>query len=264
MSLVKRFYADKADCLVYDSREAMGAAAADLVERQILELLAEQDEVNLMFSIGQSQFTMFDVLFAKAAIDWRRINIMHVDEKLTLSAESPLSGQARLKKFIDRLPYKAAYFFDGVAPDAEAECLRYTAILREHPIDIVFLGIGDDGHLAFCEPGHARFDEPAVCSVIPLNELTKLQNLRSGSYARIEDVPGEGYTVNLPALMAAKYKIVCSPFKEKADASYHVIFGPVSEDYPASIMRRHENVFAFFDPDSAAKFPGMNWDVVKS
>lgn len=264
MSLVKRFYADRCDCLVYDSRVAMGAAAADLAERIILDLLGKQEEVNLMLSIGQSQFTMFDVLFAKATIDWRRINILHVDEKLTLEAENPLSGQARLKHFIDRLPYKAAYFFDGVAEDAAKECERYAKVIEEHPIDIVFLGIGDDGHLAFCEPGHAKFDDAEVCKVFPLDEKTKLQNLRGGGYARIEDVPGEGYTITLPALMAAKYKIVCSPFKEKAQAAYNVIFQPVSETYPASIMRMHENVYAFFDPDSAALFPDMAWKVTKS
>ncbi len=263
MSLIKRFYADLMDCSVYDSRVAMGQAAADLTERLILALQSSQEEINLMMSIGESQVTMFDALFAKPSIDWRKINIFHVDEKLTLAEDNPLSGQARLRKFIDRVPYKAGYFFNGVAENPQTECGRYAALIEEHPIDIAFVGIGDDGHLAFCEPGWAKFEDLAVCGIAPLNVLTKLQNLRSGAYASIDDVPGEGYTVTLPALMKAKYKISCSPFKEKAEAAYHVVFDPVSEQYPASIMRRSEHVYAFFDPYSAQLFPGIDWNLVR-
>ena len=263
MSLVKRFYADLMDCSVYDSRTTMGQAAADLTEKLILSLENCQEEVNLMISIGESQVTMFDALFAKPTINWEKINIFHVDEKLTLAGDNPLSGQARLRKFIDRVPYQAGYFFNGVAENPQAECDRYASLIEEHPIDIAFVGIGDDGHLAFCEPGWARFDDSAICGIAPLNVLTKLQNLRSGSYACIDDVPGEGYTVTLPALMRAKYKISCSPFKEKAEAAYHVVFDPVCEQYPASIMRKTANVYAFFDPYSAQLFPDMDWNLVR-
>lgn len=263
MSLVKRFYVDQADCSVYDTRAAMGQAAADLAERIILNLQEDQEEVNLLMSIGQSQFTLFDALFSKAAIDWSRINVFHVDEKVGQAASNPLSGQARLRKFIDRVPYKAGYFFNGTAADKEAECRRYATLLEEHPIDITFIGIGDDGHLAFCEPHWAKFHEPNICGIAPLNELTKLQNWRSGAYASLDDIPNEGFTVTLTGLMRAKYKISCSPFKEKANAAYHVLFDPVSEEYPASILRKNENVYMFFDAYSAQLFPNLDWNVVR-
>lgn len=264
MSLVKRFFADLMDCSIYDSRESMGQAAADLTEKIILSLQTTQEEINLMMSIGESQITMFDALFSKPAINWRKINIFHVDEKISLAGDNPLSGQARLRKFIDRVPYKAGYFFNGIAENPQLECERYASLIKKHPLDIVFVGIGDDGHLAFCEPGWAKFDDPCICGVAPLNELTKLQNLRSGAYARIEDVPNNGYTVTLPALMQAKFKISCSPFKEKAEAAYHVVFDSVSEQYPASIMRKSTNVYAFFDPYSAQLFPNIDWNLKKA
>lgn len=263
MSLVKRFYINKADCSVYDSRWAMGKAAAELTASIIVKLQQEQDEVNLLMSVGQSQHTMLDALFGYAAIDWRKVNIFHVDEKLTLAGDNPLSGQQRLLKFMKRVPFKAGYFFNALAEDQDAECARYAKLLDEHPIDIVFIGIGDDGHLAFCEPGWAKFDDPRAVAIAPLNELTLLQNLRAGSYARIEDVPKEGYTVTLPTLMKAKYKISCSPFKEKANACYHVLFDPISENYPASILRTTENAHLFFDPYSAQYFPDIDWNLVR-
>ena len=98
MSLVKRFYINKADCSVYDSRWAMGKAAAELTASIIVKLQQEQDEVNLLMSVGQSQHTMLDALLGYAAIDWRKVNIFHVDEKLTLAGDNPLSGQQRLSK----------------------------------------------------------------------------------------------------------------------------------------------------------------------
>lgn len=263
MSLVKRFYADKASCSVYDSRQAMGQAAAELTASILVKLQQEQEEINLLMSVGQSQHTMLDALLGFAAIDWRKVNLFHVDEKLTLAGDNPLSGQQRLLQFMKRVPFRAGYFFNALAEDPQAECARYAGLLEQHPIDIAFIGIGDDGHLAFCEPGWAKFDDPRTAAIAPLNELTKLQNLRSGSYARLEDVPSEGYTVTLPTLMKARYKISCSPFKEKANACYHVLFDPVSEAYPASILRTTENAYLFFDPYSAQLFPGIDWNLIR-
>lgn len=263
MALIKRFYAGKADCLVYDTREAMGIAAGQLAGRLIVEMQKTRDDITLMLSAAPSQQAMLDELFANACIDWRKITVFHVDEKLTQAADNPLSSQSRIRKMISRLPYKQAFFFDGVAPDPEAECQRYGELIKQHPIDIVFLGIGDDGHLAFCEPGWARFDDPNLCGVCPLDDSTKMQNVRGGSYKSIEDVPSHGYTVTLTGLMTARYKIISSPFTTKADACYHVLFDSISEKYPASVMRLWDNVYSFHNRDSAAKFPNIDWSAEK-
>ena len=254
MGLLKTTYANKLKVLVYESRDEMGAAAGKDAAEYLRELLAKKEEVNVIFAAAPSQNETLDALVASEDIDWSRVNAFHMDEYLGLSPEAPQGfGNFLTEHLFSRVPFKNVYRINPAAKSAEEECARYTELLKANPVDMVCLGIGENAHLAFNDPGRAKFDDEAWVKVVELDETCRMQQVHDGCFASIDEGPTHALTLTIPTLMRAEHLVCTVPALSKQEAVALTVNGEITEDVPATIMKKHKNAIMYCDADSAAK-----------
>lgn len=254
MGLLKSFYREKLRIHILETREEMGALAAKDIGGAIVELQQIKEEVNIIFAAAPSQNEVLACLTENADIDWRKINGFHMDEYMGLDSGAPqLFGNFLKVRLFDRVPFKAVYYINGSAQDIEGECERYAGLLREHPPDIVCLGIGENGHIAFNDPGAADFGDKRIVKRVRLDEACRRQQVNDGCFRQISDVPEEAMTLTVPALMSGGRLFCTVPAITKADAVWAMINGSISEKCPASVLRMHENAVLYCDKDSGSR-----------
>lgn len=252
MDIIKEMTVDKLKVKVYSSREEMGKGSAADAGSKIKELLNEKDEINMLFAAAPSQSDFIASLLADKDIDWTRINAFHMDEYIGLSDDAPQRFGNFLKENIfSKVPFKSIHYIKGNAEDPEAECERYANLLKENPIDIACMGIGENGHIAFNDPHVAFFDDEKWVKIVDLDMQCRTQQVNDGCFANIDDVPTHAITLTIPALVAADYAYCIVPAPTKANAVRDTVEGPITEDCPATILRRHDRAILYTDPDSA-------------
>lgn len=252
MSIIKEMTVDKLKVKVYSSRDEMGKGAAADVTNKIKELLAEKDEINMLFAAAPSQNEFIASLLADKDIDWTKINAFHMDEYIGLSDDAPQRfGNFLKERIFSKVPFKSVHYINGGAKDVDAECERYTQLLKQNPIDIVCMGIGENGHIAFNDPHVAFFDDEKWVKVVDLDMKCRTQQVNDGCFANIDEVPTHAITLTIPALVATEYAYCIVPAPTKAEAVKNTVEGPITEDCPASILRKHDNAILYTDPDSA-------------
>jgi glucosamine-6-phosphate deaminase len=143
------------------------------------------------------------------------------------------------------------HLIEGDAPSATAEIARYTALLSAGPLDLAFVGFGENGHIAFNDPPVADFDDPAMLKVVTLDEACRLQQVGEGHFSHLDAVPRNAITVTCSGLFRADAWICCVPEARKSRAVRDALEGPISTTCPASLVRRHPHASVFLDPDSA-------------
>ncbi len=253
MAILKAFQKEKLTVKVSDTRAAMGALAAQEIGRKIVELQREKEEINIIFAAAPSQNEVLENLIKNPAIDWTKINGFHMDEYIGLDSAAPqLFGNFLRERLFDRVPFRVVYYIGGGAADIESECERYTTLLKEHPVDIVCLGIGENGHIAFNDPGVAKFDDTKVIKRATLDEVCRQQQVNDGCFRQLEEVPKEALTLTIPTLMSGKHLFCSVPAKTKADAVCAMVNGDVTEACPASILRTHDSAVLYCDKDSGS------------
>ena len=180
---------DEIEVYIGETRDEMGSKVAkDAIER-IKKELKNKEELNILFAAAPSQSDFFDELIKDREIDWNRINVFHMDEYIGLGIENKNSFSNFLKNNVfDHLSLKKAYYINGLA-DPKEECLRYGKLLDENPINIVFMGIGENGHIAFNDPDVADFKDPEMVKIIELDDRSRRQQVNDGCFPTIEDVP---------------------------------------------------------------------------
>lgn len=242
---------------VYENKVDLGRAAASLAAQSIGATLSRRERVNLVFSTGASQFQFVDGL-KEQDIDWSKIAAFHLDEYEGIDKAHPASFRLWLRTRIEE-PFKPSvfYYIVGDAPDAEAECRRYAQLLEENPIDLGFIGIGENGHVAFNDPPVADFADPVKIKIVELDEACRRQQVGEGWFPSINDVPRRALTLTVPAIMECKQIISVVPDDRKASAVQKALEGPISTDCPASILRTHPNATLFLDRDSASKLAAL-------
>jgi glucosamine-6-phosphate deaminase len=232
---------------------ACGEAAAVHGAACIRAALAERGCATVVMATGASQFAMLDTLVRAPDIAWHRVTAFHLDEYAGLPITHPASfGLYLWQRFVSRLPLPLAAFhtIDGEA-EPEAECARLNALLAPLPVDVTFVGIGENGHLAFNDPP-ADFDATEPYRVVTLDEACRRQQLGEGWFETLEDVPKRAISMTIRQIMASR-SIVCTvPERRKADAVQRCLVGPVSNLAPASILQAHPDCRVFLDADSAA------------
>ena len=239
---------------IYDTRAEMGAAAGTLAAKRIREALAQKEEVNVIFAAAPSQNEMLATLVAAPDIDWGRVNAFHMDEYIGLNREAPQCFGNFLKEHIfGKLPFKTINYIDCEATDMEAECARYSALLRQFPVDIVLLGIGENGHVAFNDPPVADFRDEKRVKVVELDQACRQQQVNDKCFESVEKVPTHALTLTIPALTNAKHMFCTVPCATKAEAVYLTATAPINEDVPATAMRNHPHAVMYCDKDSGAK-----------
>ncbi|MBR5312758.1 MAG: glucosamine-6-phosphate deaminase [Clostridia bacterium] len=250
--MMKHLTQEKLEVKVYASRKEMGDNAGREIAETMRKLLAEREEIHMIFAAAPSQNETLAALAAEPDIDWTRVNAYHMDEYVGLSGDSPQSFSTYLREHIFGLvPFKSVNCINGAA-DAEEECKRYGKLLADHPVDIVCLGIGENGHIAFNDPWVADFDDPVKVKVVPLDEVCRNQQVHDGCFPTIDDVPKYALTLTIPALTCAAHMFCSVPAATKRDAVRRTVTEEITIDCPASIMRKHPHAVLYCDPDSGA------------
>ena len=238
---------------VYDSRTAMGAAAAQAVSRHIRALLDRQPKIRMIFAAAPSQNEFLDALVADTSIDFSRIEAFHMDEYVGLPDDAPQGfGNFLRRGLFDRVSFGAVHFLNGNAPDIQAECDRYAALLNEAPIDIVCLGIGENGHIAFNDPAVADLNDPLDVKLVSLDEICRNQQVHDGCFAALDLVPRTALTLTVPRLCRAGAHFCIVPAAAKREAVSRTIFGPITSDCPATALRTCRQARLFLDSASGA------------
>lgn len=251
MSVLKDFYCDKLRVRVFDSRKAMGDCAGEEAAACIKKLLAEKETINVMFAAAPSQNETLARLVRDTEIDWTRINAFHMDEYIGLDPAHPAGFRNFLRRAIfDEKPFRSVNFLNGDAPDAQQEAERYDALLREHPLDVCILGVGENGHIAFNDPPVADFDDPKYVKIVELEQRCRVQQVNDGCFETVEQVPTHALSVTIPGLCAAKHMFCSVPAATKAEAIDHIVHDAISTACPATILRRHENAYLYTDADA--------------
>jgi glucosamine-6-phosphate deaminase len=250
--MIQKHY-DKVVVNIYDTREEMGDSAACEALACIKKLLEEKEVINCMFAAAPSQNEFLTALVNDTSIPWHRINAFHMDEYMGLEDGDSRTFRAFLKKAIfDKVPFNQIFLING-EKEPEEECERLETIMREHPLDIVFMGIGENGHIAFNDPPVADFNDPKNIKIVELEENCRKQQVHDKCFESLDDVPKHALTVTIPKLMQANHIFCIVPGILKAQATKDTLIGPISETCPASVLRTHDNAYLYVDKDSASK-----------
>ncbi len=240
------------DVQVFDDSGLLGAAAARDAVEVIGVAIRDRGHANVMFASGNSQFSFLDQLARGGGVDWSRVTGFHMDEYLGLAAEHPAGfGRYMRERVISQLHPAEFHVIDGEAADAQAECVRYSALLRAHPLDLCCLGIGENGHLAFNDPPVANFNDPADVKVVELDDACRRQQVGEGHFPDVGAVPTHALTVTIPALLAAGRVFAIVPDARKAEPVRRALEGPIDTACPASILQTQAHVTLYLDRKSA-------------
>ena len=227
----------------------MGIASAAAAASEMRARLAKRPEVRMIFAAAPSQAEMLDALCASSGIDWGRVTAFHMDEYIGLAPDDPARFANWLDRYLfKRVPFKAVHRIVP-EPDAAAAAAAYAAVLAEAPIDIVCLGIGVNGHLAFNDPPVADFDDPVDVKVVQLDEACRRQQVDDDCFATLANVPRTAITLTIPRLLRADKLIAVVPGNAKREAVRQALHGPRSTACPASILREADCTL-FLDNES--------------
>jgi len=247
------FSADALQVAVFATPEHMGKAAAANTAAIVNDALARNGVARVIFATGNSQFPFVKALNRDTEVDWSKVTAFHMDEYAGMSAAHPASFQKWIRERVEEtLRPAAVHYLRGDVPDLEAECGRYEALLRAAPIDLICMGIGENGHIAFNDPPVANFNDPLWVKVVELDHACRKQQVGEGHFAGLGDVPTHALTLTIPALIAPAAIQVVAPDARKADAVRNTLQGPVSEACPASILRTKSGARLFLDQASIA------------
>ena len=251
---MKTIQKDTLTAMVFENRTLMGEAAARDIAAKTNELLETKEHINMVFAAAPSQRDVHKALVEDPTIDWSRVQAFHMDEYVGLSKDAPQGFGNFLREHIfGKVNFRAVYYIDCEAADPQAECDRYAALLREHPTDIVVLGIGENGHIAFNDPGVADFNDPCDLKLVELDDMCRNQQVNDGCFATLSEVPTHALTITVPALVRAPALFCIVPAATKANAVRDTLQGEIGEHCPATILRTREGAKLYLDPESAAK-----------
>lgn len=251
--LLKQGKKDLLEYRVYASRDDMGKAAGNDIADAIMEMLNGKDELNIIFAAAPSQNETLASLLERKEIPWNKINAFHMDEYIGLDDNAPQRfGQFLKNAIFGKVPFKSVNYINSNAADIEAECARYTQLLTDYPVDIVILGIGENGHIAFNDPGVADFNDPKMIKVAKLDEVCRNQQVNDGCFAKIDDVPTHALTLTIPTLTNVKAMFCSVPAATKRWAVNETINGEITDQCPATIMRKHTKAILYCDNLSGA------------
>jgi glucosamine-6-phosphate deaminase len=238
------------EIVISGTKEELGAKAAAQGAVLINKAIAEKGEANVIVATGASQFEMLNEL-VKLDVDWSKVTAFHLDEYIGLPVTHPASFRKYLKeRFVDKINIKEFNYVNG-ENDPQAECDRLGEIISRHPVDVAFIGIGENSHLAFNDPP-ADFDIEDPYIVVELDEACKKQQMGEGWFPTIDDVPAKAISMSIKQILKSE-NIICSvPDERKAWAVQKAVKGEVTNMIPASILQTHKHTRLFLDKGSAS------------
>ena len=237
---------------IYADNLAMGQAAAFDARKQILKAISERGEASIILATGNSQLTFLHTLRELDGIDWTKVRIFHMDEYLGLAPTHSASFPLFLKEhFIQHVNPRAFHPVPNSPDDIEQACKDYEQLLRDYPADLVAMGWGENGHIAFNDPPYALFNDQQWVKVVELAEVSRRQQVGEGHFSSLSEVPTHAITLTIPALLAPKRILCIVPEARKAKAVRNCLNEPVSEVHPGSILRTRQNASLYLDLESS-------------
>lgn len=249
----KEYNVDLLKVRLFETRAEMGEHAAHYAAKLIRDTYEAKGEANLIFASSPSQLDVLKALI-KEDVDWSRVNAFHMDEYVGVGIEHKASFANYLREtFFRFINLKSANYLNGLAEDIEAECERYAKLLLEHPVDITFAGIGENGHMAFNDPYLADFFDPKIVKTNDeLDSICRYQQVRDGWFRTLEEVPQRAMTLTFPAMLRAPHMVITSPSSTKAKIVKAVLEGPICLDVPSTCARLHKDAVLYIDDAAAA------------
>jgi glucosamine-6-phosphate deaminase len=242
---------------IFDTKLDLGRAAAERAAAAIGEAVARSGEARVIAATGASQFEFLDALTATPGVEWARVEMFHLDEYVGVPDTHPASFRRYLReRIVEPAHPRAFHFLAGDAADPAAECRRVGALLAQAPIDVAFVGIGENGHLAFNDPP-ADFETEEPYLVVELDEACRRQQLGEGWFATLDDVPRRAISMSIRQILKAREILCVVPDARKAKAVRDCLEGEVSPSHPSSILQAHEATTVYLDRDSAALLRGV-------
>lgn len=237
---------------IYSGSVALGKAAGKFAAQLILEAIASKGTANIILATGTSQFETLKELVADKSIDWSKVVMFHLDEYISL----PVTHLASFRKYLqDRFlskvpPLKNAWVINGET-NPEEECKRLGNLIQKHPIDVALIGIGENGHIAFNDPP-ADFETDKPYIIVQLNEACKKQQIGEGWFQSVDEVPKSAISMSIQQILKSKHIICSVPGSRKAIAVKNTLEKEISNIYPSTILRSHQNFTLYLDSDSAS------------
>ena len=251
---IRTFQVDQLAVGIWPDRQGMGQAAGSEAARLLRQILRQQQQATVVFAAAPSQNEVLSTLAAESGIDWSRVTAMHMDEYVGLATDAPQSFGNYLRQAIfSRVNPGTVHYLGGAAADIGAEIERYSRLIVDNPIDVVLAGIGENGHLAFNDPGVADFADTSLVKQADLDLACRQQQVNDGCFGTLAEVPTQALTLTIPALMSARWIVCTVPGETKADAVSSTLTGDVRDDVPATILRAHPRAGLFLDTDAAAR-----------
>lgn len=235
----------------YPNRAEMGKAAGEYAAKVVRELLKKKERVNILFPAAPSQDEVL-AHFAASDLDFTRIVALHMDEYIGLVPGAPQTFGHYLDEHLFGLRPFAEVHYIATGGSLEEQLRNYRAVIARYPLDLAFIGLGENGHIAFNDPAEADFHDPLTVKAVQLDDVCRMQQVHDGCFPEIDAVPKQAITVTIPAIMAAPVLVCTVPTDKKAWAVENTAMAPISEACPGTILRTHPDCTLFCDVQSGS------------
>ena len=250
---VEYFQVERLKVEVHPSSEAAGAAAAHASAEALKRLAVSGKVIGVIFATGASQIETLKVLATIPGLPWKQVDGFHMDDYLGLPLDHPASFRAYLEeKLVERVSMRSFAHIDGLAPDPERTCRDYAGKLRAASPQLCLLGIGENGHLAFNDPGEADFNDPVDVKIVHLDEPCRRQQAAEGWFKTVDEIPKTAITLTMPALFRVPTLILSVLGPRKANIIRRTFEDPIATACPSTILRTHQDATIFMDRAAAA------------
>ncbi|MGH9584558.1 MAG: glucosamine-6-phosphate deaminase [Bryobacteraceae bacterium] len=238
---------------IFPDAQSLGVAAAAKAASLIRQAIQIRGGARILAATGNSQLAFVDSLAKAPEIDWSAVDVFHLDEYAGIAPDHPASFRRWVKiQLADRVHPRAVHYLRGNAAGLQDEANRYSMLLSEAPIDIAFVGFGENGHIAFNDPHVADFSDRVSVKLVSLDEASRRQQVGEGHFPDLDSVPRQALTLTCPAILGAEYWVCCVPDLRKAKAVKCALEGPISTACPASLIRTHPRAYLYLDGNSAS------------
>jgi glucosamine-6-phosphate deaminase len=243
---------------IHDTRAAMGASAARHFVGRLEAVLQTKPIARIILGCAPSQNEFFAGLVKEAQANpalWKRVEVFHMDDYVGLAETHPESFRTYLKEnLLNHVEVAKFNLIGGDAPSPYEEARRYAALLAAAPIDIIGMGIGENGHIAFNDPPVADFNDPVLVKVVEMDAGCRQQQVNDGCSPDLPSVPKLALTITLPVFSRATSLCCVVPGPRKAPAVRNSLLGPIGTDCPGTLLRTHGDARLFLDRDSSAQY----------
>ncbi len=243
---------DRLTVHVYDSRISMGQAAGREATERIKRIIRDKGTANIIFAAAPSQNDLFASLL-ESDIDWSRVRAFQQDEYIGISQDEPAGFGNFLRRTIyDKAEFKEVHYLLSDEDSVQEKMLEYEELLMKYPPDLSFLGVGENGHLAFNDPPVADFEDPKRIKIVELEKACRQQQVNDACFTSLDEVPAHALTLTLSFIGSVPEAICVVPNIRKAEAIRQALRGPVSTECPATLLRTLRDAVLYLDADSAS------------